>query len=208
MTITTKTVHFALSIATMSLAFSCSNREETPVAKALETKTISNLYAPQTGGQGQPIGGEFKKFNFATGTTTTDDKWDIAFRGTSIIVNGGTKIGISDEPERTGNGAIALVSGTLGDIKSVPESSVFKRDGANAYAIPNSSGQGWYTYNPTSHLITPNAGKIFVVKTHDGKYAKFEILSYYKDATATPTITTPSRYYTFKYVYQPTGTNF
>lgn len=110
MTITTKSVRFALSIAAMSMAFSCSNRDEKPTSKALETKTVSNFYAPQTGGQGQSAGGEFTKFNFATGQKSTNEKWDIAFRGTSIIVNGGAKIGIADEPERTGNAAIAIVN--------------------------------------------------------------------------------------------------
>ena len=50
------------------------------------------------------------------------------------------------------------------------------------------------------------AGKVFVVKTHDGKYAKFEILSYYKDAPATPDATSVGRYYTFNYAYQANST--
>ena len=35
-----------------------------------------------------------------------------------------------------------------------------------------------------------------------------EILNYYKDAPANPTLTSLSKYFTFKYVYQPNGTTF
>ena len=52
----------------------------------------------------------------------------------------------------------------------------------------------------------PTAGKIIVAKTSDGRYAKMEILSYYKDAPATPTFNNEARYYTFRYVYQPNDT--
>ncbi|MBK6611106.1 MAG: HmuY family protein [Sphingobacteriales bacterium] len=199
----TKSVFLFLVIC---LAAAC-KKEETLVP-VLETKTFSNLYAPQTGGQGQPVGGDFIKFSFLHGTTVTDDSWDVAFRGATILVNGGTLIGIADEPIRTGIGAISIVTNSLDAVKEVPESSTFKQDGANTYAIPTGSDNGWYNYNSTTNLITPLAGKVFVVKTHDGKYAKFEIISYYKDAPTSPDATSLSRYYTFRYVYQPDGTAF
>jgi hypothetical protein len=70
-------------------------------------------------------------------------------------------------------------------------------------AIPTGSGQGWYTYNGGAMVNTPTAGKIIVVKTSEGRYAKMEILSYYEDAPASPVNTDIARYYTFRYVYQP-----
>jgi len=43
-----------------------------------------------------------------------------------------------------------------------------------------------------------------VIRTHDDKYAKVEILSYYKDAPAEPDgFVDESRFYTFNYVYNP-----
>lgn len=187
---------------------SCSDNDNASTPVNLEAKTFSNLHAPQTGVQGQPIGGAFTKFSFSQNTIVTNDSWDIAFRGTTIVVNGGTAIGITDEPTRTGNGAISIISSTLSAVTLVPDASTFRQDGANTFAIPAVSGQGWYNYNPTTNLVTPIAGKVFVIKTHDGKYAKMEIISYYKDAPANPDATSPSRYYTFKYVYQPIGTRF
>lgn len=196
-----------LVVSIFSLLASCST-DDTPKPVTLETKTFANLYAPQTGGQGQPVGGAFTKFSFSQNAIVTDDSWDIAFRGTTILVNGGAAIGITDEPTRTGSGAVSIVSNTLAGVTVVPESSTFKQDGANTYAISTGSGNGWYNYDPTNNLITPIAGKILVVKTHDGKYAKMEIISYYKDAPANPDPTVGSRYFTFKFVYQPSGTNF
>jgi hypothetical protein len=195
-------------LSVFSLLASCSNEDDTVAIATLETKTFSNLYAPQTGGQGQPVGGPFTKFSFSQNATVTDDSWDIAFRGITIVVNGGTTIGITDEPTRTGTGAVSILSNTLNEVTTIPDVSTFKQDGTNTYAIPTGSGNGWYNYNPTNNLITPIAGKIFVVKTHDGKYAKMEIISYYKDAPATPDPAVGSRYFTFKYVYQPSGTSF
>ncbi|MBS7788167.1 HmuY family protein [Flavobacterium sp. CYK-55] len=199
----------AIAIIAIGLLSACSNDNNDTTTKAtLETKTFSNLYAPQTGGQGQPVGGAFTKFSFSQNTTVTDDTWDIAFRGTTLLVNGGSEIGITDEPTRTGSGSISIVSNTLSAVTTLPSESSFNQDGAGSYAIPTGSGNGWYNYNSTNNLITPIAGKIFVIKTHDGKYAKMEIISYYKDAPANPDTTSLSRYYTFKYVYQPNGNGF
>jgi hypothetical protein len=197
-----------LVLSVVSLLTSCSDDDNNATNVSLETKTFSNLYAPQTGGQGQPVGGAFTKFSFSQNTTVTDDSWDIAFRGTTIIVNGGSAIGITDEPTRTGNGAVSIVTNTLDAVTTIPDVSSFVQDATNTYAIPTGSGNGWYNYNSTTNLITSIAGKVFVVKTHDGKYAKMEIISYYKDAPATPDATALSRYYTFRYVYQPNGTSF
>jgi hypothetical protein len=201
-----RTNFFKLSMVALTVAFSSCSNDDSNQTAALETKTVSNLNAPQTGGQGQPVGGAFTKFSFSQNTVVTDDSWDIAFRGTTIIVNGGDEIGITDEPARTGVGAISIVTNTLANVTTFPEASTFHQDGAATYAIPTGSGNGWYAYDQATNIISPIAGKVFVVKTHDGKYAKFEILSYYKDAPATPDATSLARWFTFKYVYQANST--
>ncbi|WP_300570213.1 HmuY family protein [Flavobacterium sp.] len=202
-----KTNFFKFSILALTIVLSsCNNDDDAPVQPTLETKTVVNLAAPQTGGQGQPVGGAFTKFSFSENAIVTNDNWDIAFRGTTIIVNGGDEIGIADEPTRTGTGAVSIVSNTFSAVTAFPETSTFKQDGSAVYAIPTGSGNGWYSYNQTTNIISPIAGKVFVVKTHNGKYAKFEILSYYKDAPATPDATSLSRYFTFKFVYQNNST--
>lgn len=203
-----KTTFIKLSMVALFFSFtSCSNDDEvlTNETATLKAKTYFNLHAPQSGGQGQPTAGAFAKFSFSENTTVTSDNWDIAFRGTTIIVNGGTEIGLTDEPSRTGIAAVSLLSSTFNNVTAIPSATSFAQDETGTYAF----SEPWYDYNSTTHIISPKAGKVYVVKTHNGKYAKFEILSYYKDAPANPNMTSPLRYYTFKFVYQPDSeTNF
>ena len=202
-----KTNFLKFSILTLAIFISsCSSDDKNDTVPAVVTQKVSNIAAPQTGGQGTPAAGEFAKFSFSANAVVTNDNWDIAFRGTTIIVNGGAKIGLTDEPGRTGSGAVSIVSGTFANVTAFPAATAFAQDASTVYAIPTGSGNGWYSYNSTTHIISPIAGKVFVVKTHDGKYAKFEILSYYKDAPATPTETSESGYYTFNFAYQANST--
>ncbi|KPM32332.1 Hypothetical protein I595_1984 [Croceitalea dokdonensis DOKDO 023] len=185
----------------------CSDNEDEPELEAVESSIASNIPAPQVGGFGQgEISGEFTKFSFATGAVTdSDTEWDIAFRGLIIIVNGGEPTGTNDEPDRNGNGGATIVNETFESITSSAGLS-FAQDAPNTYAIPTGSDNGWYNYNRGLNLVTPIPGRILVVRTHDGKFAKMEILSYYKDA---PTEVTPEianndfRFYTFRYLYNP-----
>ncbi len=174
------------------------------------SKKIQDLFAPAAmvinqQGPPPPPSGEFVKFSFATGqTTTSDTHWDIALRSTTILVNGGSKTGSNDEPERTGQGGAYIVDGIFNEVNMIDESD-FKKDTAEGPAIPTGSGNGWYNYQPPPNsLINPIPGKVLVFRTHDGKYAKVEILSYYKGAPSLPNaFNDESRHYTFNYVYQP-----
>jgi hypothetical protein len=204
-----KTKFLKLSLLALVLfTASCSSDDNDNTTPVVVTTKYSNLYAPQTGGQGQPVGGEFTKFSFSENAIVTTDKWDIAFRGTTIIVNGGTKISTEDagEPARTGNGAVSIVSGIFASVTTFPVAATFAQDGASTYAFPISGADAWYDYNSSTHIISAKAGKVFVVKTHDGKYAKFEILSYYKDAPAIPDANSAARYFTFNFAYQANST--
>ncbi|WP_108803561.1 HmuY family protein [Aquimarina sp. Aq107] len=181
------------------------DNDDTQALANLVSETTNNLPAPQEGGQGQPISGEFTLFDLDTGEITTDaNDWDIAFRATTIIVNGGVSQGTTDEPSRTGNAAAYIATGTMSDITSV-DTSLFVQDATDALAIPSGSDEGWYNYSGSPlFLITPLPGKILVIRTSEGKYAKIEILSYYKDAPTSPdALVNESRFFTFNYVYQP-----
>ncbi len=191
-------------LAAITGLFSCNKDDDTVIPDPVQSETFSDLHAPQEGGMGDPDSGEFTKFSFATGAiTTSDTEWDIAFRATTIIVNGGSSFGMEDEPERSGNAAAYIATGTFADVKNVA-AELFAQDSDTELAIPAGSGNGWYLYNPETFTIAPIAGRILVFRTHDGKYAKVEILSYYEGAPAVPdAFTDVSRYYTFNYVYQP-----
>lgn len=178
--------------------------ESFTVLSELVSATASNVPAPQTGGQGQPIGGPFTKFSFESGeVTTSDTEWDIAFRGTTIAINGGAVTGTDEEPARNGDAAVSIENGTFSSITSANGLS-YSQDANGAFGIPTGSDNGWYNYNPATFIVSPIPGKILVFRTHDGKYAKIEILSYYRDAPAQPdAFMDESRFYTFNYVYNP-----
>ena len=200
-----------LLIAALAVSFSSCKKDD-PTPTVLTATTFSNLAAdPPSGGynptNGQPIGitKKFTFFSFKTGAVVANadsasTKWDIGFNSTNIIINGGTS--------GPGQGSGQVVSGIFADLATAPDAG-FIQDNKNAapavYGIPRGSGNGWYTYNPSTNIVTPTAGKVLVFKTADGKYAKMEIISYYKDAPATPTSTSVDRYYTFRYIYQPDG---
>ena len=191
---------------------SCSKDDDAPQLLEVEAELFTNLYAPQTTDfttNPPTTSGDFVKFHFSTGTTTTSDTdWDIAFRGTTILVNGGSSSGIAEEPTRTGNAGAYILTDVFNDVNTITESS-FEQDSSTGLAITTGSGNGWYNYdgsNPSAPKIEPIPGKVIVFRTADNKYAKVEILSYYKD---NPDVITEeiaqndARYYSFNYVYQP-----
>lgn len=194
-----------LTLVTLFIGFtSCSNDDDSTPVLEIESETVSNLQATQTADYSTnppTITGDYIKFSFETGTTTTGDNWDIAFRGSTIIVNGGEATA-DDQPIRTANAGAYIATGTLAGITEVNTELFTSDSSANGLAIPTGSDNGWYHYNPSTHIISPIAGKIIVVKTNDGRYAKLEILSYYQNSQPNDDLSN-SQFYTFNYVYQP-----
>jgi hypothetical protein len=191
------------------MLLSCSKEDNSQPLAEVQSDQVINLLALQSSDyttNPPSISGDFIKFDFSSGSTTTSDTdWDIAFRGTTILVNGGSSTGLTSEPERNGNAAVYMVEDTFANVTSINDSS-FKQDSSEGLAIPTGSGNGWYSYNPTTHLISPIAGKVLIFRTADDLYAKVEILSYYKDKDPS----SDGQHYTFDYVYQPNEgvTNF
>ena len=138
-------------------------------------------------------------------TDAASTKWDIAFSSTKILINGGTS--------GPGMGGAFVYVGLFDALKTIPADSSFATDNATAasYAIPWGSGKAWYTYDGPSNLTKIIAGRVLVIRTATGKFAKIEILNYYKGGvTPDPTASnadklTKQRYYTFRYAYQPNG---
>ena len=138
-------------------------------------------------------------------TDAASTKWDIAFSSTKILINGGTS--------GPGIGGAFVHIGSFDTFTSIPADSIFKTDNANAasYAIPLGSGKAWYTYDGLTTLVSPIAGRVLVIRTATGKYAKIEILNYYKGGVTLASTASVNdklfkqRYYTFRYTYQSNG---
>lgn len=176
--------------------------------------TVRNLQGDSIVGMsaiGQPFGsGKFTFFSIerkslVPNSDSATNRWDIGFRGTSIIINGGTS--------GPGTGGAFVLNGIFDDVKVVPADSVFRVDAApGAFAIPAGSNRGWYTYNGLTQLVTPLPGKVLMIRTATGKYAKLEITNYYRGGV-TPSATASDdvklkdqRFFTFRFIYQPNGT--
>jgi len=216
---------FSMVSIAVILFTACSKEDDNNTTPVIDTRAfsvttngaivgVSNLQADTIIGVspiGQPYGsGRYSFFSLenkikVANIDSASSKWDIGFRGTSIIINGGTS--------GPAIGGAFVYNGTFDDLKEIPADSVFRVDAApGAFAIPTGSNRGWYSYNGLTVLITPLPGKVLVIKTASGKYAKLEILNYYRggitpSATATDSIkSVDQRFYSFRYTYQPNGT--
>jgi hypothetical protein len=149
------------------------------------------------------VTGKFERFSFSEGDTVSHDNWDVAFSGTTIIVNGGDSYSVN-QPERAGNGAVYIATGIMSDIRMV-DLSRFEQDNLSGPAIIDDlgiSGEGWASYDISSHILSPIPGRILVFRTHDNKYAKMEIIYFYDTDNPKPLDGDYGGFYTFNYVYQ------
>jgi hypothetical protein len=193
-----KTLALVLFSSTALLVTSCTKDNETPepAAADLTVNTVADL----DGSKGA-VYYSLSTNKQVTGDDITAGKWDLKFSTTSIFVNGGTS--------GTGKTQAQVVNNTFADLTTAPADG-YKTDATGVNAIT-----GWYKYtNETvpQHAILAIPGKIIVIKTSDGKYAKLEMISYYK---GNPDTTTPifadlatrpaSSYYTFRFAYQANG---
>jgi hypothetical protein len=204
-------ITLVLLATTQMLACSKSETITTPVV-TVSTKVVKDLIADTVLGltaAGMPYSaGKYTFYSLENNTIVpnTDSataKWDLAFMSTRILTNGGTS--------GPALGGAFIYTGLFDDLKIIPADSIFKTDNAPTYAITSGSGKGWYTYDQLTSLITPLAGRVLVIRTASGKYAKLEITSYYKGGVTLPVSAsdveklTKQRYYNFRYTYQSNG---
>ncbi|MEE2904531.1 MAG: HmuY family protein [Myxococcota bacterium] len=111
--------------------------------------------------------------------------WDIAISRTQIQTNSGT----------SGNamaGALAVEQGKTWDETEKSPTIGFARDSMMPLPGPPGSGEysgnavlnTWYNYDPITHEVSAK-DQLFLVRTAEGDYVKFKILSYDGDGTYT-----------------------
>ena len=193
----------------------CSKEEETIVVPvSVSTRTVNDLAADTVtglGADGRPQSAGTTTYyslvdnKIIASTDAASTKWDIAFSSTKILVNSGTS--------GPGLGGAFVFKGLFDDLKTIPTDSSFATDNSNAasYAIPLGSGKAWYTYDGLTTFVRPIAGRVLVIRTANVKYAKIEILNYYKGGVTLASTASVNdklfkqRYYTFRYTYQANG---
>ena len=214
-----------ISLVTLSVLATSCTKDKVPaptpadpnafnVSVAGKIVSVKNLPADTIigiSGIGQPFGaGKYSFFSLETNSWVPNSdsattKWDLAFSGTTIRVNNATS--------GPGNGGAFVWVGAFDNLAAIPVDSVFRIDNHPvSYGIAKGSGKGWYNYDGANNLLTPIPGRVLVIKTATGKYAKVEILNYYRGgvtpaATATDAIKiNEQRYYTFRYTFSASTT--
>lgn len=152
-------------------------KSEIVVVKDLNANTKPYIYFSLVTGKDVPAG------------DSKTDKWDVAFSKTTITVNGGTS--------GPGQGGAQVLEKSFDQIAEAPKDG-YKTDGESGSAIPGGSGNSWYKYDMSVHAILPIVGRTILVKTAAGRFAKIEIISYYKGAPE-EVPTEESSYFTFRY---------
>jgi hypothetical protein len=184
-----------------SIFTSCKKDSGSSTTTPVSAQTVTNINADPTSTSNHYAFYSLERNETVAVTDSATNKWDIAFRSTTIITNSGTSgPGLG--------GAFVQTGTTYDDYAKVAADSTFRVDNmaaTPAFAIPTGSGNGWYNYNASTNIITPIPGRLIIVRTATGKYAKLEITSYYKDAPATPDAGSTSRYYHFRFGFQADG---
>lgn len=208
----------ALVLVISAGLYACS-KDDTGVVLVNTDKTVIDLRADTIIGldptSGMPVSAgkytfySLERNEIVSNSDSASAKWDVAFAGTTILTNSGTSYS-------NGIGGGFVYKGILYDtLTTISADSVFRTDNASAspktYAITTGSAKGWYNYDFATSLVTPLAGRVLVIKTASGKYAKMEILNYYKGGVTPVTGTdaeklAKQRYYKFRYKFQPNGT--
>jgi hypothetical protein len=137
-------------------------------------------------------------FDFARGSVVTvqdpkTEAWDLMFQRYVIKTNGG-------QTNPTGQGALLSIQvRDLAAVRAVPDKVEFVTDvhPRNRPSSYNPIMEKWFTYSYLANVLVPKP-LIYVVRTHDGKYAKMHILSYYCANKSAGCVT-------FEYVYQGDG---
>ncbi|MFO7846275.1 MAG: HmuY family protein [Balneolaceae bacterium] len=197
-----------LLAASALLFFSCDNTttgvEDEPESE-VDIRTIEDLHAPgtRTNPAANFVYFSLRDEEIVAHEDSASTNWDIAFRGTDIIINSGVS--------GPGEAESLMLDVPFDDVGIAPPDG-YSVDSEEAYAIEGSGG--WYTYtgpqgNP-SHALIADEDVTIVMKTADGNhYAKLKIISYYEGNPDTSTeefanleTRADSPYYTFQYAIQ------
>lgn len=111
------------------------------------------------------------RFDLGTRTVATPGQpWDVAFKRHRLIVNGGMGL--------DGAGGVVRLDQPFDSVALAPADGYTPSRVSPGGDTVNAVLDGWYRYGYLSHLLTPRP-VTFVIRTHDGRFAKLAILDYY-----------------------------
>ena len=120
---------------------------------------------------------EWAFFDFSSGTAVSTSKenldWDIGFRRTDILTNGG-ETNTAGQGGAIDLGEIPLAEATFLDNGYLPDATDDER------GLENPALHKWYQYNWTSHIVT-SKGHTYALRTATGEVVLVTFTSYYCD---------------------------
>jgi len=137
-------------------------------------------------------------FDFARGSVVAvqdpkTDSWDLTFQRYVMKTNGG-------QTNPTGQGALlSLRERDFAAVTKVPDKAEFISDvhPKNRPSSYNPVLEKWFNYSYLANVLAPKP-LVYLVRTHDSKYAKMRLRSYYCTNQSAGCLT-------FEYVYQGDG---
>jgi len=158
---------------------------------------LTNLLATQVTTVNASSEKEYVYFDFSSGKPvrildTSSLEWDMAFRRGKVISNGGASSRLGQA------GLIDLGVVEFDEVTEVPMDN-YAQDIAAKTETENPVLLKWYNYNYFTHKLTAKKNS-YAVRTANGKFAKFQFLSFYCDNKEAGCIK-------IRYVYQDNGSN-
>lgn len=118
--------------------------------------------------------GRWRRFDFSRGAPVsgaTGSDWDLAARRYRLIVNGGQQFAGRA-------GAVSLGTVPFDSVRRVP-SDGYQGTRRDPGGDPEHAAlDGWYRYDFFSHMLL-SRGRVFALRTADGRYVKLAVVSYY-----------------------------
>jgi hypothetical protein len=170
------------------------SRPEAPVfalSRLDAREAPTNFAGPDTVTIDARDGGRWTRFDLARGTVAhAGERWDLAVKRYRLVVNGGDGFG--------GVAGVRRIDAAFEDVVEAPLGGYEPSRVTGGADTVNTALDGWYAYSLFSHLLEPEPAT-FIVRTHDGKYAKFAVLGYYCPGPEPGCLT-------IEYAYQGDGT--
>ena len=150
--------------------------------------------------------GAFDLFGFEVGgrvpnTDSLTNRWDFGMRFERIIVNSGAS--------GRGNAGVQVVNQPFDAVTVAPETGYAFDTSATQLAV---KPEQWYVYNATTRSFSPIAGRTFIFRTANNKFAKMEILTALPADDNGNLVTPPTRptriKYQLRFAFQSNGRNF
>lgn len=140
---------------------------------------------------------DYVYFDFSSGKPvrildTSSLEWDLAFRRGKVISNGGASTRLGEA------GLLDLGEVEFDTVAEVPMDN-YVQDIATSTETESPVLLKWYNYNYFTHKLTAKKN-IYALRTANGKFAKFQFLSFYCDNKEAGCVK-------IRYVYQDNGSN-